>query len=212
MKKILMLLGTFLLVIGLMGNANAITTFFNFEDGTNNNGVLSGLNNYLDTTFGSNVTSSDLQWYGESSLFGSDVLYLGADNDGTLDFDSLAASASNFEITSVSFTWGVYDAWPSGVDFGLDVYDDTFGWRNNVFTQTLTWPWDQATGSSGLITFNSGWEVTQLRIHDSGEFDVGLDNLTVYDNRASVPEPATMLLLGMGLLGMGFAGRRRFKK
>ena len=36
-----------------------------------------------------------------------------------------------------------------------------------------------------------------------------LDNPTPNN---SVPEPATMLLLGMGLLGMGFIGRRRFKK
>jgi hypothetical protein len=200
-----------LVVFGFGGIASANTTTFNFEDATSYNGEMSGLATYMTTKFGSNVTTSDLVWYGESALFGSDVAYLHGDNDGTFDFDpSGSGLPASFKITGVSYTWGVYNA-TSGIDFGLDVYDDAYNggnWRDNVFT---TDPGDYHTGSDSR-TFNSSWEVTRLRIHDSGTYDVGIDDLTIVDNRttSAVPEPTTMLLLGLGLLGV--AGIRRFKK
>jgi len=95
---------------------------------------------------------------------------------------------------------------PSDRDFGLDVYDDLYGWRNNVFTVNNAG--DGSSGNSGLITFNSGWEVTALRIHDDGSLDVAMDNLTVNDNRTAVPEPTSLLLLGLGLLGIVVTRRK----
>lgn len=199
MKKVLVLFIALLATITLIGNVEALSTTFDFEN-------VSNLNDYLDTTYGSNVTSSGFVWYENSSLFGSDVLYASYSGEGVLDFDPLSAASSSLEITSISFTWGVYDG-TTGYDFVLDVYDDTYGWRTNIFTRNNV---EYQTGSSGLITFNPSWQVTRLSFHDSGLYDIGIDNLTVNDNR--VPEPATMLLFGSGLLGMGLLGRRRFKK
>ena len=42
---------------------------------------------------------------------------------------------------------------------------------------------------------------------DSGLGAIGIDNLTV--NAAAVPEPATLLLLGIGMLGLAGWGSKR---
>ena len=42
-------------------------------------------------------------------------------------------------------------------------------------------------------------------------YDAGIDNVSVTGG-GQVPEPATLLLLGSGLIGVGFAARKRFKK
>jgi hypothetical protein len=141
----------------------------------------------------------------DSTLFGSDVLYVSyLSGSGTLDFDTLAAGASTFELTSISFKWLVRNT-TSGIDFGLDVYDDAYGWRDNVFTVNG----QGSSGDSGLITFNSAWQVTALRIHDGYTQDVAIDNLTVNDSRTAVSEPMSLLLLGLGLLGIGVARRKK---
>ncbi len=43
----------------------------------------------------------------------------------------------------------------------------------------------------------------------SGDYVVGQVDLNYDDNRASIPEPATLALLGMGILGMRLASRRK---
>ena len=73
------------------------------------------------------------------------------------------------------------------------------GWTDNFFTFT-------ATGVTTALTFTS---------LENNEYGPALDNVQVNlanGGGAPVPEPATMLLLGFGLMGMAFAGRRRFLK
>lgn len=74
---------------------------------------------------------------------------------------------------------------------------------NSLFWQN--WGIDQysflATGTSGTLQFS---------VTDQA-WDVGLDGVSIAaaDGRTSVPEPATLGLMGLGLAGIGLARRKR---
>lgn len=155
---------------------------------------------------GSNVNPGDAIWYDNSGVFGSNIIYTSG-YSSTLDFDLGLSGSSAFEILSVSFRFGILDA-TSGINFGLDVYDDASGWKYDGFSSNLA---QGSSAFSGLITFDDDWEVTQLRFHDSGSYDVMMDDLTVNDNcgASAVPEPTAALLFGVGMLVSASASRRR---
>jgi len=224
MRKLLIILGILVMSVGFSVNSNAVTTFFDFEDGKDVAGPLGGLENYLTAKFGSHVsvvpilgtsTPSAGRWGKEDGLFNnSDILYA-LSAGGTLDFDP-GIYPSELRITQISFTWGVFRP-TLNYSFGLDFFDDISNtWINNVFAISN---FKIQTGDSGLIIIDSGLKVTAIRFHDDKVRDVGLDNLTIVDNRApkispqytDVPEASIMLLLSSGLIGLwGFS--RRFGK
>jgi hypothetical protein len=195
------------LVAGVMFSLPAwsATISFDFEDGLNQGSSteIFGLSNYMTSTYGSAVNAGDARWFGSSNTFGSDAIFTNG-YSSELNFDPLPAGSIDLKIVAVSFDYGVLEL-TGPVDFGLDVYDDaTQTWYNNVFTVDTT----PNTGvfSSGVINMDASWEITRLRFHDHGTFDVGMDNLTIVDNRGDragsgsnpTPEPSAVLLFGVG--------------
>jgi hypothetical protein len=167
---------------------------FDFEDETNYYGPLSGLEAYMESVFASDITANNAFWWGESLVYGSDILYT-KKKSAVLDFDPLAAGASTFEIQAVSFKWLVLDA-TNGIDFGLDVFDDSSKkWIKNIFHVNSG---NLDYGYTGKITFDDNLEITRLKIHDAGILDVGMDNLEIY----TAPIPGTVWIFGAGLVGL----------
>jgi hypothetical protein len=97
----------------------------------------------------------------------------------------------------VSFTAGdAGDACPGGTLFNAPLrgnnYWDTWGTESLSFT---------ATASTMTIHFQG--------VPNAISYDVGLDNVAVTGGTTSVPEPATIALLGIGLAGLGLRRRKR---
>jgi hypothetical protein len=226
MKKMLIILGILVMSLGFSVNSNAITTFFDFEDGKDVVGELGGLENYLTAKFGSQVyvvpaydnPNPSVGWWGKDELFNNSDVLFALKGGGTLDFDpGRGIDPSQLKITQISFTWGLFQPTFNNCFFGLDVFDDiSKTWIYNIFAVSNS---NRSTGFSGLITIDTGLKVTMIRFHDSNKRDVGLDNLTIVDNRApeivspntDVPEASIMLLLSSGLIGL-WGLRRRFGK
>jgi hypothetical protein len=194
MKRLIIYLSVAAMILGLGGTAMAAPVTFNFNSLADGANALA-ISTYMSTLFGGvgsvNVTGASPQ--AESAFFGllGPDTYIESEPWGGHTIQINFATA----ITSVSFDWGQFlDSFHADYLIGST-------WTLDFFSQGYA---ALGTGNSGTINLPAG--VVGLRFHDENLGEVGIDNLIV--EKAAVPEPMSLLLLGLGLLGIGAVRRK----
>lgn len=107
---------------------------------------------------------------------------------GAVNFDSI--------VNSIDLTWATS---LSGIDFYATAFDSS----NNII-DSFFFDGGLSSNTFGVVSL-AGPGITRLEYHDSGS-SVAIDTLTF--NASSVPEPATLALLGLGVVGIGYTRRK----
>jgi len=214
MKKLLVFLAAILLVFAFVGSSAAF--YMNFEEGLGNDfGIITGIPGVsftnsagLDWIYADVLTDNynhksidtgDTNGTGAYQMYGYVNAWLGIDgNWGRIDFDDQNGTWFQTGLTahSTPVTLTAYDS-------ANNVLDTAILGEPNLNEDDMAWLRVDAPG---------GQYISYVTISDSGNYWI-VDEMTGdMAGGVPVPEPATMLLLGSGLIGLGILGRKKFFK
>ena len=154
------------------------------------------------------TTTSDVEvLFGGDEYFGDDM-YLTSGSGTTIEI-----TFAERNITEVKFDWagqGLSESsgFSAYAKYGDQEYTEFF---YDAFAYDGTDKIYKGQGTTDYTRFDSPIQSLKFTNNDSSGY-VALDNLWIENSIASVPEPATMLLLGSGLIGLAAVGRKKFRK
>ena len=206
MKKLLLVF-SILLMVGIFGQSEAaIMQYDGFSDFYSVNQASNDFESVIDTTY--------FNFDDTASLIHKDIATGGVTSSGDyglVEYRSdepltciLSQAAYEVGMFFGNVNWGAFDA-------VLEVYDAGNALLGNVSVTANINDWaDQFIGLSSDVAFNR----VDIRYTRPGAeyLAVFIDDFTVGFDAAPVPEPATMLLLGAGLLGLVGLGRKKLFK